>query len=86
MDILQIVIGGIMLILLGAIFSRDSRKINPLYLFNAIALQFVLSFLLIKVPPITNAFNSLSKGVLALKEATDTVSYTHLTLPTIAIV
>ena len=71
MDILQIVIGGIILILLGAVFSRDFRKINPLYLFNAIALQFVLSFLLIKVPPITNAFNSLSKGVLALKEATD---------------
>ena len=71
MDILQIVIGGIILILLGAVFSRDFRKINPLYLFNAIALQFVLSFLVIKVPPITNAFNSLSKGVLALKEATD---------------
>ena len=71
MDILQIVIGGIILILLGAVFSRDFRKINPLYLFNAIALQFVLSFLLIKVPPITNAFNSLSKGVLALKDATD---------------
>ena len=71
MDILQIVIGGIILILLGVVFSRNFRKINPLYLFNAIALQFVLSFLLIKVPPITNAFNSLSKGVLALKDATD---------------
>ena len=71
MDILQIAIGGIILILLGAVFSRDFRKINPLYLFNAIALQFALSFLLIKVPPITNAFNSLSKGVLALKDATD---------------
>ena len=71
MDILQIIIGGIILILLGAVFSRNFRKINPLYLFNAIALQFLLSFLLIKVPPITNAFNSLSKGVLALKEATD---------------
>ena len=71
MDILQIIVGGITLILLGAIFSRNFRKINPLYLFNAIALQFLLSFLLIKVPPITNAFNSLSKGVLALKEATD---------------
>ena len=71
MDILQIILGGIILILLGAIFSRNFRKINPLYLFNALALQFLLSFLLIKVPPITNAFNSLSKGVLALKEATD---------------
>ena len=71
MDILQIILGGIILILLGAVFSRNFRKINPLYLFNAIALQFLLSFLLIKVPPITNAFNSLSKGVLALKEATD---------------
>ena len=35
------------------------------------ALQFLLSFLLIKIPLILNAFNSLSKGVLALKEATD---------------
>ena len=71
MEIIQIIFGGIILILLGVLFTNNFRKINLLYLLNAIILQFALSFLLLKVPPITNAFNSLSNGVLALKEATD---------------
>ncbi len=71
MEIIQIIVGGVILILLGVMFTNNFRKINLLYLLNAIILQFALSFLLLKVPPITNAFNSLSNGVLALKEATD---------------
>ena len=71
MEIIQIIFGGIILILLGVLFTNNFRKINLLYLLNAIILQFALSFLLLKVPPITNAFNSLSNGVLALKDATD---------------
>ena len=68
---LQIIIGALALISLGVIFSDNIKKINLKYLFNAIALQFLLAILLIKVPLITSFFESLSQGVLALKAATD---------------
>jgi CNT family concentrative nucleoside transporter len=71
MEHIQVIIGGLILIFLGAIFSTNKKKINLFYLTNAIVLQFLLAFLLIKVPPITNMFNSISQGVLALKDATD---------------
>ncbi len=67
----QIIIGGLALIFLGAIFSDNIKKINLKYLLNAIVLQFLLAILLIKVPLITSFFESLSQGVLALKAATD---------------
>jgi len=67
----QIIIGGVALIFLGAIFSDNIKKINLKYLLNAIVLQFLLAILLIKVPLITSFFESLSQGVLALKAATD---------------
>ena len=67
----QIIIGALALISLGVIFSDNIKKINLKYLFNAIALQFLLAILLIKVPLITSFFESLSQGVLALKAATD---------------
>ncbi|MBC8226072.1 MAG: Na+-dependent nucleoside transporter [Gammaproteobacteria bacterium] len=68
---LQIIIGALALISLGVMFSDNIKKINLKYLFNAIALQFLLAILLIKVPLITSFFESLSQGVLALKAATD---------------
>ena len=68
---LQIIIGALTLISLGVMFSDNIKKINIKYLFNAIALQFLLAVLLIKVPLITSFFESLSQGVLALKAATD---------------
>lgn len=68
---LQIIIGALALISLGVMFSDNIKKINLKYLFNAIALQFLLAVLLIKVPLITSFFESLSQGVLALKAATD---------------
>ena len=71
MEHIQVIIGGLILIFLGAILSTNKKKINLFYLTNAIVLQFLLAFLLLKVPPITNMFNSLSQGVLALKDATD---------------
>jgi len=71
MEIFQIIIGGIILILVGVFFSSNYRKINLLYLLNAIVLQFLLAILLIKVPPVTSFFESLSQGVLAIKSATD---------------
>jgi CNT family concentrative nucleoside transporter len=64
---LQIIIGASLLLLIGAVFSNNAKKINPKYLFNAILLQFVLAILLIKVPFITAFFESISQGVLALK-------------------
>ncbi len=71
MDYTQTILGGFILIVLGVLFSSNMKKINLFYLANAIVLQFLLAVLLIKVPPVTSFFESLSQGVLALKSATD---------------
>ena len=71
MDYTQTILGGFILIVLGVLFSSNTKKINLFYLANAIVLQFLLAVLLIKVPPVTSFFESLSQGVLALKSATD---------------
>jgi len=71
MEYAQTVLGGFILLLLGVLLSSNAKKINLFYLANAIVLQFLLAILLIKVPPVTSFFESLSQGVLALKSATD---------------
>ena len=71
MEYAQTVLGGFILLLLGVLFSSNTKKINLFYLANAIVLQFLLAILLIKVPPVASFFESLSQGVLALKSATD---------------
>ena len=71
MEYAQTVLGGFILLVLGVLFSSNTKKINLFYLANAIVLQFLLAILLIKVPPVTSFFESLSQGVLALKSATD---------------
>ena len=71
MEYAQTVLGGFILLVLGVLFSSNTKKINLFYLANAIVLQFLLAILLIKVPPVASFFESLSQGVLALKSATD---------------
>jgi CNT family concentrative nucleoside transporter len=71
MEYAQPVIGFFALLSLGAIFSTNLRKIKIGYMFNAIAIQFVLAFLLLKWTVITDFFEILSRGVLALTSATD---------------
>jgi len=71
MEYAQTVLGGFILLILGVLFSSNTKKINLFYLANAIVLQFLLAILLIKVPPVASFFESLSQGVLALKSATD---------------
>ncbi len=71
MEYAQTVLGGFILLVLGVLLSSNTKKINLFYLANAIVLQFLLAILLIKVPPVTSFFESLSQGVLALKSATD---------------
>ena len=68
---LQITIGALVLLLLGAVFSNNAKNINFKYLISGILLQFVIAILLIKVPLITAFFENISQGVLALKAATD---------------
>ena len=68
---LQIIIGALVLLLLGAVFSNNAKNINFKYLISAILLQFMIAILLIKVPLITAFFENISQGVLALKAATD---------------
>ena len=71
MEYAQPVIGFFALLSLGAIFSTNLKKIKIGYMFNAIAIQFVLAFLLLKWTVITDFFEILSRGVLALTTATD---------------
>ena len=71
MEYLQPVIGFFVLLLLGAIFSTNIKKIKIRYLINAIVIQFALAFLLLKWTVITEFFEILSRGVLALTSATD---------------
>ena len=71
MEYAQPVIGFFALLSLGAIFSTNLKKIKIGYMFNAIAIQFVLAFLLLKWTVITDFFEILSRGVLALTSATD---------------
>ena len=71
MEYLQPVIGFFVLLLLGAIFSTNIKKIKIRYLINAIVIQFALAFLLLKWTVITDFFEILSRGVLALTSATD---------------
>jgi CNT family concentrative nucleoside transporter len=71
MEYLQPAIGFFVLLLLGAIFSTNIKKIKIRYLINAIVIQFALAFLLLKWTVITDFFEILSRGVLALTSATD---------------
>ena len=71
MEYLQPAIGFFVLLLLGAIFSTNIKKIKIRYLINAIVIQFTLAFLLLKWTVITDFFEILSRGVLALTSATD---------------
>ena len=71
MEYVQPVIGFFVLLLLGAIFSTNIKKIKIRYLINAIVIQFALAFLLLKWTVITDFFEILSRGVLALTSATD---------------
>ena len=71
MEYLQPIIGFFALLVLGAIFSTNVKKIKIRYLINAILIQFALAFLLLKWTVITDFFEILSRGVLALTSATD---------------
>ena len=71
MEYLQPIIGFFVLLVLGAIFSTNVKKIKIRYLINAIVIQFALAFLLLKWTVITDFFEILSRGVLALTSATD---------------
>ena len=71
MEYAQPVIGFFVLLLLGAMFSSNIKKIKIKYMINAIIIQFALAFLLLKWTVITDFFEILSRGVLALTSATD---------------
>ena len=71
MEYVQPIVGFFTLLFLGAIFSTNIKKIKIKYVINAIIIQFVLAFLLLKWTVITDFFALLSRGVLALTTATD---------------
>jgi CNT family concentrative nucleoside transporter len=71
MEYVQPIVGFFTLLFLGAIFSTNIKNIKIKYVINAIIIQFVLAFLLLKWTVITDFFALLSRGVLALTTATD---------------
>ena len=71
MDYLQQIVGFIVLLLAGALFSTNIRKIKLSFIVNAILIQFTLAFILIKLPIITQLFETISKVVITLKYATN---------------
>ncbi|MGY8986430.1 MAG: NupC/NupG family nucleoside CNT transporter [Sphingomonadales bacterium] len=71
MDYLQQIVGFIVLLLAGALFSTNIRKIKLSFIVNAIFIQFTLAFILIKLPIITQLFETISKVVITLKYATN---------------
>ncbi len=57
MEYLQPVIGFFVLLLLGAIFSTNIKKIKIRYMINAIVIQLALAFLLLKWTVLTDFFD-----------------------------
>ena len=82
MEYLQPILGFFALLLLEVVFSENIKAIKIKYLVSAVVIQVVLAYMLINLPIISSFFEYLSYGVMTLKDANDSVSYTHLTLPT----
>ncbi len=62
---------GLFLFLLGTVFLSENRthiRIKPIFV--ALAVQFVLAFLIFKIPFVLDIFNEIDKAVLALNAAT----------------
>ena len=71
MEYLQPILGFLVLLLLGAVFSENIKAIKVKYLVSAVVIQVVLAYLLINLPVISSFFEYLSYGVMTLKEAND---------------
>lgn len=71
MEYIQPIVGFLILLLLGVVFSTDIKGIKIKYVVNAILIQLLLAVALLKWTVITDFFALLSRGVLALTSATD---------------
>ena len=71
MEYIQPIVGFLVLLLLGAVFSENIKSIKIRYVINAIIIQVLLTLLLIKLPLVSSLFEYLSFGVMTLKEAND---------------
>ena len=63
--------GIVVIIALAWIFSEDRHQFRPKFAASALAIQFVLAFVLLKVPGARSLVGSINGLVNALKEATD---------------
>ena len=66
MEYLQPILGFLVLLLLGAVFSENIKAIKVKYLVSAVAIQVVLAYLLINLRLISSFFEYLSYGVMTL--------------------
>ena len=68
--LLQGLLGLALITALAWILSEDRRAVRPRLILAALALQFILAVLLLKLPPAKQAFLALNDLVLALQRAT----------------
>ncbi|HPF27906.1 MAG TPA: Na+ dependent nucleoside transporter N-terminal domain-containing protein, partial [Steroidobacteraceae bacterium] len=70
MQILQAVLGIVVFIAIALLFSSNVRRIDWKLVGIAIALQFVICVLLLKVPVLADGLQSVNGAVIALNHAT----------------
>ncbi len=68
--VFQSALGLVVLLGFAWAVSEDRRSVSARVVASALALQFALAILLLRVPPVTNALSSLNKAVEALRQAT----------------
>jgi len=56
-------LGVVVLLLLACAFSENRRRINWRIVFAGVSLQFVIAFMLLKVPGVVDAFDLVARGV-----------------------
>lgn len=66
--------GILVFIFFAWIFSEERRQIKWIFVAKALALQFVVAFLLLKIPFFVSLFSKLNNVVIVLQEVTDKAS------------
>lgn len=71
MSTLQPIIGLILFLGFVVLVSQDRRSVSPRYIAIGLASQFLIAFLLLRIPFVSDALMVLNKAVTALQSATD---------------
>ena len=71
MYLLQPLLGLVLIVAFAWVLSEDRRAVSPRLLIGALALQFILATLLLKLPPAKHLFMALNDVVRAIQQATE---------------